>query len=403
MGILELIANPQIPSAMEALKAQDMLEARRSRRRMEDIGVRQAEQKMQAQQELAQGKSKGRDIISTLEDIPFEELEGKDLFEVGQKIGSIPGMEKASKEYMDFGLKIKERAQKQSATERKEADELYEKVAGPFAEVGKLTDAGKIPEAKQLYEKTMGFVLNDERVKDNKQASEFFSAIREYKPGLAKFVYTSTRSAKNARDETTAHQKVLEGQAQRRADIAEKGLAIRERTQADKQYNQRIKTTTGLRKEYSSQTSEITDALDQITLGKEALNQGKPISDKMAQAVLSKVANSKVRALAELEQYKNFGDLQERISGFFSRVVTGKYTDTQRDMALDALDNIETMYKEMQGEAKDYFHYLAEEGKLDSHSIAKYDSATEVVENPYLSDEQKMEVLKRAFPQEFPD
>lgn len=418
MGILEIIANPKVPSAMEQLKTQDMIEARRSRRSMQALQRDQIQQSMRLEQEQAQQKAQsqqaGRAIIGgtsspldqatdAIKDIPAQQLEKMDYEQIGQQLAQVPGREQSSQFYLKLSQKSKELVQKQTKEERADAERLYELTASPMKEVAELTDAGQIGKAKALYERTMGFIRNDPRVKENKEVSDFFESITEYQPGLAKFVYASTRSSKKAREATTAHQKVLEEQANRRAGIAERGLEIREQTQADKQYNQRIKTTTGLRKEYKAQTGEISGALEQIELARTALERNGTISDKMGQAILSKVANSKVRALAELNQYKNFGSLQGRIAGFFSRAILGKYSEAQRKEALDALGDIEKTYKDMKGEAKEYFQYLAETGQLDSHAIAKYDNPEEVAKNPYLSREQKIAVLKRAFPKQFQD
>jgi len=407
MGILEIIANPNVTSPMERLQYQNMREDRQYRRRLRDLQLQQTQQEIGVQTKQAQGRRQGRDVLAeasdAIKDIPAERLEQMDYGQVGRELAPLPGMQEPSQFYLELDLKAKEHARKQSKHERQAADELYERTAVSFLDVAKFTDAKQFNRAKQLYEQTIGFILNDPRVKDNQEVYDFFNSIQEYQPGLAKFVYTTTRSAKKARDETSPHQLVLEQQAGRRADIAERGLEIREEMLADKQYNQRIKTTTGLRTEYSSQTGEISGALSQIALARKALETGNPLSKKMAQATLSRVANSKVRALAELNQYKNFGNLQGRVSGWFSEILLGDYSIKQKKMALETLDEIEAMYKEMQGEAKDYFHYLAEEGKLDSHAVAKYASPEEVVANPYLSDEQKMEVLRRAFPKEFPE
>jgi hypothetical protein len=418
VGILEIIANPYVPSAMEQLKTQDMIEARRSRRSMQALQRDQIQQSMRLEQEQAQQKAQsqqaGRAIIGgtsspldqatdAIKDIPAQQLEKMDYEQIGRQLAQVPGREQSSQFYLKLGQKSKELVQKQTKEERADAERLYELTASPMKEVAELTDAGQLGQAKALYERTMGFIRNDTRVKENKEVRDFFESITEYQPGLAKFVYASTRSNKKAREATTAHQKVLEEQADRRAGIAERGLEIREQTQADKQYNQRIKTTTGLRKEYKAQTSEISGALEQIKLARAALERNGAISDKMGQAILSKVANSKVRALAELNQYKNFGSLQGRVSGFFSRVILGKYSVAQRKEALDALGDIEKTYQRMKGEAKEYFQYLAEGGQLDSHAIAKYDNPEEVAKNPYLSREQKIAVLKRAFPKQFQD
>ena len=419
MGILEIIANPNVPSAMDQLKAQDMIEARRSRRGMQTLQREQIQQSMRLEQAQAQQKAKSQQAAQSIiggtsspldqatdaiKDIPAQQLEQMDYEQIGQQLAQVPGREQQSQFYLKLGQKSKELVQKQTKQERADAERLYELTASPMKEVAELTDAGQLGKAKDLYERTMGFIRNDPRVKENKEVRDFFESITEYQPGLAKFVYASTRSNKKAREATTtAHQKVLEEQANRRAGIAERGLEIREQTQADKQYNQRIKTTTGLRKEYKTQTSEISGALEQIKLARTALERNGAISDKLGQAILSKVANSKVRALAELNQYKNFGSLQGRVSGFFSRMILGKYSDAQRKEALDALADIEKTFKSMKGEAKEYFQYLAETGQLDSHAIAKYDNPEEVAKNPYLSREQKIAVLKRAFPKQFQD
>jgi len=187
-------------------------------------------------------------------------------------------------------------------------------------------------------------------------------------------------------------------QADERLAQGAKRIELTEEAAGQKSYRAQQKSTGDLRKEYTKETAEVSGALNQIKLAREAVSKGKPLTDKMAQAVLSKVANSKVRALAELEQYKNFGNLQQRIAGFFSKTLLGTYSTEQRKMALEALDDIEAMYTEMKGDSKHYFRYLANKDELDSHAVAKYDSPDEIMENQYLSDDEKIKLAEEVFP-----
>jgi hypothetical protein len=187
-------------------------------------------------------------------------------------------------------------------------------------------------------------------------------------------------------------------QAQRRLEQGKRRLDLGEEAAGKKSYRAQRKSTGELRKEYTKETAVVSGALNQIKLAREALSTGSPLSTKMAQAVISKVANSKVRALAELEQYKNFGNLQQRIAGFFSKTLLGTYSNEQQKMALEALDDIESMYNEMKGDSKHYFRYLANKDKLDSHAVAKYDSPDEIMANPYLKDKEKIDLAEEVFP-----
>jgi len=187
-------------------------------------------------------------------------------------------------------------------------------------------------------------------------------------------------------------------QAQERLEQGEKRIGLAEEAAGAKSYRSQKKSTVDLRKEYSKETGEISGALDQITLARTAVEKGSPLTAKMAQATLSKVANSDVRALAELKQYNNFGNLQQRIAGFFSKTLLGTYSAEQKKMALEALDEIEAMYNEMKDDSKDYFRYLANKDKLDSHAVAKYDSPDEIMGNKYLTDQEKIDLAEEVFP-----
>lgn len=189
--------------------------------------------------------------------------------------------------------------------------------------------------------------------------------------------------------------------AQEKLTLSKERIALTKEAAGAKSYRAQKKSQTDLRKEYTKETDEVSGALDQITLARTAVEKGSPLTNKMAQATLSKVANSKVRALAELEQYKNFGNLQQRIAGFFSKTLLGTYSTEQKEMALEALDEIEGMYNEMKDDSKDYFRYLANKDKLDSHAVAKYDSPDEIWGNKYLSDEEKIKLAKEVFPNQF--
>jgi len=189
--------------------------------------------------------------------------------------------------------------------------------------------------------------------------------------------------------------------ARRRVEATEAGLDIRRQEQKDRDYRTNIKTTTGLRKEYTIQTKEIAGALSKIEQAERALESNTPLDAKMAQALLSQLANSKVRALAELAQYKNFGTLWGRITGGLSKFVLGRYNQTQVRQALGSLSELKTMYQSMEVESKGYFRYLASKGKVDSHSVAPYKDPDDIFSNKYLSDEQKVKIAEDVFPEQF--
>jgi len=197
----------------------------------------------------------------------------------------------------------------------------------------------------------------------------------------------------------------IQGRSDRRADQADRRITQtdtridqKDEAVAEKKYQANVKTETGLRKEYTKSSSVVRGALNQIMLARNLLEQGKPFSDIAAQATVSKIGNSKVRALAELAQYKNPGNIQQRVSGFFARTFSGEYTEAQRKMGLDMLDEVEKMYQSAQDNSKDYYRYLAKKNNVDSHAVAKYDSPDEIMGNKFLSDEQKIELAEEVFP-----
>ncbi len=188
------------------------------------------------------------------------------------------------------------------------------------------------------------------------------------------------------------------GNADRSADQRDQTISNSEKKVERKASEADRKFSMKLRKEYTSNVKDATTALAQIKLAKETLKQGKPLSDKMAQALLSKVGNSKIRALAEYNQYANFGDLQGRISGTFARMFSGTYSIKQREMGLKTLTDIEELFEASKSDSKNYYRYLAEKNKLDSNSIARYDSPDEIMESKFLSDEEKVKLAEKMFP-----
>lgn len=201
---------------MEQLQFQDALEARQTRRQMQELGMQKTEQEMRLRETAAQEGIRGRKVIeeamtkaspidemaNSVQNISTDEIErNPDFTALGMKLGTIQGFESQSQTMLNLGQKMREHALKQSQEDRDEAQLLSEQTANPFGNVSRLEDEGKIDEAKQLYDQTINFVLNDPRYKDNEMIQQFYGGMREYKKNRGKLIYLTTMAGNKSRDQ----------------------------------------------------------------------------------------------------------------------------------------------------------------------------------------------------------
>lgn len=156
--------------------------------------------------------------------------------------------------------------------------------------------------------------------------------------------------------------------------------------------------TTATRKEYNSdiaKLSEMDELIDSAMLG---LEQGGGLGDKVVKIALSKLTNSKVRALAELQEYKTYGTAAQRAAGYISQFLHGEKTDEQKQQALDLLTSFRDKYvRPGISASKHYYRALAKKNKLDPHEVAKFDDQNDVkqaLQAGLITEKQAVEIIK---------
>ncbi len=173
--------------------------------------------------------------------------------------------------------------------------------------------------------------------------------------------------------------------------VAEKELII-------KKGDSVLAQTKSVRQEYNKDSEELQEVRRLIGVGRTALAEGSPISDKIVQSVLSRLSSSKVRALAELQQFKNYGTLAERTSGALSQFFSGGRSDTQKKIALDLLNNFEeNMVTPGLRATKNYYRLIAKNAGLNIHSAVRFDNEDDVksaFKNDLISRARAKEILK---------
>lgn len=103
---------------------------------------------------------------------------------------------------------------------------------------------------------------------------------------------------------------------------------------------------------YNTRAGNASGVLKDIQEIKALISSGGAVSDKGIQSQMTQVFGSKVRALAELENWKNFGGLVDRIEGTFNRLVTGEYSDDQKAEILRSMSDYEKLIQDRSNSVK---------------------------------------------------
>ncbi len=287
MGILDKIANPQVPNFLEGLKVISNLETSRTQRRIAEIQAGTALQKMQAAKQKTQRRQVGMQTISesllpqqtapvspiqagpgsvTGPQLPVEEgpqlpveegppapteaqpeegalspEQGQQMIqnivqmskseidevanytELGNKLAAQDNLDMA-KVMFDRAEKTDERIKQETATEKEQAEQALEMAFSPLTNVIKLQEAGNTEQAKTAYNSFIDRVSNDPRFADNKNVQTLVQSFGTYSPGLAKYLYATTAFGKNAREQMTKTEGTYkEKDAQGRTVISRKG------------------------------------------------------------------------------------------------------------------------------------------------------------------------------------
>jgi len=158
------------------------------------------------------------------------------------------------------------------------------------------------------------------------------------------------------------------------------------------------KRTKGLRKEYDTDISTLEDMDGLIDTALVALENGGPLGDKVVKSALSKLSNSKVRALAELNEFKSYGTFAQRVSGQISQFLLGEKTNEQKQMALDIILKFRGDFvRPGLAASKKYYRELAKKGKLDLHSVVRFTDREDVrdaFKAELISEDEAVELIE---------
>jgi hypothetical protein len=255
MGILDEIANPGrgVPTYLENLRLMEDIEARRSNKMLSEIQSGQVLQEMAIQREEQEGKAQGRQLIgealgrpakerslgrkpqieapadeaipvnaegeapedqaipkdvmqelilNPLQQIPIEEIErSTKLSDLGDILLSIPGNEEAAKIFYAASEKQQEQEFKETKKEGEIRDLLYETAGNALYDAMQLEQAGNDEQAQMKYEQTMDRIAQDSRFQSDKMLQRTLRQHREWQPGLARYMWTSTMLGKKSRDQ----------------------------------------------------------------------------------------------------------------------------------------------------------------------------------------------------------
>lgn len=354
------------------------------------------------------------------------------------------GNQETAKMYYDMSSYYTDLARKETKEQRDLSQQMFANMGNNFYQIAKLEDQGNKDQAKALYNQTKDLIMKDPRFANDPEVKQFFQMFPEYQSGLGKYIYTTTMYGQKARDQfqreypaekpgvattytkptkdgyigvydkgTNEFVKYLTGPDGKpmKTFAAGKEEAIQGRYEG-KQKIQEEKVALGIKKLDFNSTDKIIaskrlvdkDLKQAQSSLKRALlladkGENMPLVDKLLKQGVSKLENTSIRAYAELQQFANFGDLTDRISGNLSQFFFGEMTEDQRNMLLDTTRTLlnEFVDPSLQ-ESNDYWRRIAAERGLDPDQITTYQTKEEVgrdLKAGIISREQAAKILAK--------
>lgn len=484
MGILDQIANPQMPDFLQGLKVISNLETARTQRRVAEIQAGSALQQMQTRQQATVRRQKGietigksllpqeaaptspiqagpgaleepapaqtgvgeqpigptapveegpqpeegaltleqgQQIIQNVVETPKTEIdEAGNFTELANKLAAQGNMDLAQV-YYQIAERTDEKIRNQTATEKKQSEQVTEMAFRPLANVVKLQEAGNTEQAKAAYNQFMDRIASDPRFEDSKDVQMLVQKFGTYQPGLAKYLYTTTAYGKNAReqmaktegtytkvmgdgkigtykkntnefvgylrdekgDPMTDYRATKEAAVQKRS---EKKIEQQQTVQTQNKAKFDIKNTDSIMRYKRQEDSDLGDIKSSLERAFVLAEKGQNLAlvDKLLQQGMSKWENTSVRAQAELEKFapQKIGGLKDRIANSIKLFFAGEMTETTRKTILDTARTLLNEYVEPQlTKSNTYWRRIADERGLDPDQITPYKSKEEVGED----------------------
>lgn len=346
-----------------------------------------------------------RPILDPIEQIPVEELSKAETYQdLGNQLLAIPGNEVIAKIMYDAAGTVSKETAKQTKVEREQYGLLMETAGNAFYDIAQLEQTGNKEQAKTLYEQTTNRLLADPRFEDNEKIQKTLSQFKNYQPGLGKYLYATTMLGKKARDQfqqervtgaRAGKEEAIQARHEERIALAKDRVAgvqarFEERMDVSKAAHNltvekfKVKSVDGIleykRQEEKDLKAHKKSAVKLLTLVRTSKNHA--LTGKLLQQGLSKLENTSVRALAELDKFANYGDLIERTKGTISQFLTGEPGQEQIDIAAETLNNILTNYIiPALDESDDNWRAVAANRGLDPDLIEMYDTIDDVAED----------------------
>ena len=377
----------------------------------ETIALPSQEKQQEVQQQQA------LDIASQ---IPVNTIsEAQNLNDLADKLAAIPAMQPFSKFIYGLADQTLEHVRTQTKEQRQLSEKLFELTGANFRQVAKLEQSGHPEQAKELFNQTRDFILSDERFNKDPNVQKFYTQFKDYKPGLGNYIYLATQysaQARNALNKTMAGGQTFREtgadgytRVYNKADGSfidyardEKGNPIKafaagkeEHIQARFEERQtqiakrdefthqkfNVKSTFDILKYKRQEEKDLQEAKNSIERAKTLAKEGKNLAlvDKLLKQGVSKWENTSVRAYAELEQFRNYGDIVDRLAGTLSQFGKGEMTARQRQMLLETGDTLLKNFINPQLQnSNTYWRRIGAEQGLDPDQIGPYKTKEEV-------------------------
>lgn len=137
----------------------------------------------------------------------------------------------------------------------------------------------------------------------------------------------------------------------------------------------RMKATTVYRKEAKKDLGDLKAMDAAISMGLKNLEIGGPVGSKNVKIALSQIAGSKVRALAQMQEFSNYGNLVQRVTGKVTDWISGGYSVDQKEMAREIFTELrDSITQPGIQESNNFYRTLAKDSGLDPHNVVPFES-----------------------------
>lgn len=431
MALNDLLANQGNAFQSSFLRAEQNRRAEQSfglQQRMREQSIEQNDLKLQAQQKQVQVQQQRQDMIKNYEG------DRRGLIDELYQQGDVEGASNIV-QFESQISKLNESDQKTARTKRDEMVKDTMDTSSAILEAGERDSSGRqmmqlaidagdrlrqqhpdseIPDframhpedVKSWWQNKYNRSLANRKFDESKRSALAMEKIKAEKSDIGSSEFERLENkiqGGTATDDEIQRRDVLSGKEGRAptkgtAERFEKRLNFNISKQLYVAKKDRMKATTVYRKEAKKDLGDLKAMDSAIRMGLKNLEIGGPVGSKNVKIALSQIAGSKVRALAQMQEFSNYGNLVQRVTGKVTDWISGGYSAEQKQMAKEIFTELrDSITGPGIKESNNFYRTLAKDSGLDPHNVVPFESregVRDAMDSNLLTYEQAKRIIQ---------